>query len=625
MNTNPITGNIPSLSNNMEHIASNPSHNTPSSGQLENHTVTHADPSHKSRIQKTTTMRLRDGTWYEGWRDQHGKTIEDSFTDTSHLNPDEEEGIWTTVGLEPSLLSNTLSPDPIAEVIKNHSRSDGITKKIASYQERLYAPETPLTPEEREKFTNLITVFTAARTYQDSMIHHLATSPISSDPRIAQLQQAEKLFAMERLNERPNKIELLAEKLEQDYKNLSDFQASEQQRQSEIAAEPPIDNDNRRLMDIHNRRLESLNHLRSAIAHQKELIQERVTMASLLPRPYEPLDEKKQKDLNTYNTHKWHSIQLEVKAQSQELRAKAVLDDYHGFYLKRAADDFEQVALEAQKKEPRQESIKLLTQSASLKKEAAEAQAAGLSMKAVHLNCTGDVFVEAAQEAQKEKPSQESIKLFTQAASFYKEAAEAYDAELHPDLNRKVIYLYQAGDAYFYAAQEAQKEKPSQESIKLFTQSATLKKEAAEAYDPDLDPDLNRKATYLYQAGDAYFYAAQEAQKSKPKQETIELFTQAASLKKEVVNAKDSDLHDKASYLDKAGDVFFKAAQEAQKEKPRRTSIKLFTQAASLYQQAAKEAEQTNPNRRSIEEFLSKAIEYERQAAPKDASYCTIS
>jgi len=152
--------------------------------------------------------------------------------------------------------------DLIAEIIKNHSRRDGIANKITFYQQRLDTPVTPLTAEESERLTNLITIFTAARTYQESMIHHLAKSPTSSNPRKEILQQSLRLSATMQLNERLNKIELLVEKLEQDYKNLSDYQASAQQRQNEIDAQPA-------LIGLNTRRLTSINHLLNAITHQQ--------------------------------------------------------------------------------------------------------------------------------------------------------------------------------------------------------------------------------------------------------------------------------------------------------------------------------------------------------------------
>ena len=393
MKTTPVKGNISSRADALIPSNSNPSHHTPPSGLMEGSRVTKATSSHELRIATTTTMRFQDGTWQKGWRDQHGKTIEDSFepTDQFDLN-DFGDRTWTEVGPVLSLLSNTC--DPIAEFIKNHSRSDGIAKKIESYQQRLDAPETPLTPEERAKFTNLITVFTAARTYQESMINHLLTSPTSTDPRIAKLQQVGKLSAARQLNEGPNKIELLAEKLEQDYKNLSDYQASAQQRQSEIEAEPaPIDIE---------RKVESRDHLLNAITHQHDLINERVTTALLMRPPYEALDEATKATLSAL---KWHSIQYEAEAQRHELLAKVSLSN-NTLYLRRAAESFEQVALEAQKPNASQQIIDLFTQSASLYKEAAGAKAAGLNRKASYLHNAGRAFFEAAQEAQYEYANQ---------------------------------------------------------------------------------------------------------------------------------------------------------------------------------------------------------------------------
>jgi hypothetical protein len=561
MNTTPVKDNIPSSADALIFSAS---HHTPPSGLMEGSRVTEATPSHELRIEKTTTMRFQDGTWQKGWRDQHGKTIEDSFTTTDQFDLNNlGDGTWEAVGPVPSLLSN--NQDSITAIIQNHSRSDGIAKKIASYQQRLDAPETPLREEERAKFTNLITAFTAARTYQESMINHLLTSPTSTDPRIARLREVEKLSAAMTLNKHPNKIELLAEKLEQDYKNLSDYQASAQQRQSEIEAEPaPIDI---------TRKRESRDHLLNAITHQQHLINARVTTALLMRPPYEAPNEATQATLSTL---KWHSIQYEAEAQRHESLAKVALDNNGTSYLRRAAESFEQVALEAQKPTPNQQSIDLFTQSASLYKEAAEAGAEGLHDKASYLDHAGDAFSEAAREAQKPTPNQQIIDWFTQSASLYKEAAEADAA----GLNRKAVYLHNAGHAFSRAAREAQKPTPNQQIIDWFTQSASLKKEAAEAEAAGLD----RKASYLHRAGRAFSEAAEEAQKPNAKQQSIHLFTQSASLYQQAAQAHAEGLHDKASYLHHAGGAFYRAAQAAQYEDANQLEIARHLSIARLYE-----------------------------------------
>ena len=129
--------------------------------QLETYgrTVEHVANTPACPSSSRTTYRLTPSGWEKR---EAGK---DLFKPTDQFDPNNlGDGTWKEVGPVPSLLSNTC--DPIAEIIKNHSRSDGIAKKIASYQQRLDAPETPLTPEERAKFTNLITVLNAAKKRQ---------------------------------------------------------------------------------------------------------------------------------------------------------------------------------------------------------------------------------------------------------------------------------------------------------------------------------------------------------------------------------------------------------------------------------------------------------------------------
>jgi len=527
---------------------------------------THTDQGFNNASHPTnTTYRLTDFGWEEGKRHpkENGGSISNSFRPIDRFNNENQP----TFVPEALLSSNTR--DPFTEVIRNHSRSDGITKKIASYQQRLDAPAIPLREEEREMLKNLINVLNAAKERQESMITHLLTNP-SSLPESSKLRLVETLSTMEKINERPNKIELLAEKLEQDYKNLSDYQASAQQRQSEIDAQPaPI--------DIPDPRLTSIEHLNHAITHQQDLINARVTMASLLRPPYEALDEATSK---TLSTHKWNVIRYEAEAQRHESLAKVALDnsDFSVPYLRRAAASFEQVALEAQKPNPSQQVIDWFTQSASLYKGAAKAKAEGLNDKALYLNNAGGTLFLAATEAQKPNPSQQVINWFTQSASFYQKAEKA-EAE---GLNDKAVYLNNAGGAFFELAREALKPTPSPQSIKWYTESARLHQQAAEAK----AEGLNDKALYLNNAGSAFFELALEEQKPTPSPQSIKWYTESARLHQQAAEAKAEGLNDKALYLNNAGSAFFELAREAQKPNPSQHIIDWFTESASLHQQA---------------------------------------
>ena len=209
-------------------------------------------------------------------------------------------------------------------------------------------------------------------------------------------------------------------------------------------------------------------------------------------------------------------------------------------------------------------------------KETAEADAAGLHGKASFLYSAGGAFLSAAEEAQKEHPSQQSIDWFTESARLYKETAEADAACLHD----KASSLNSAGGAFLSAAEEAQKPNPSQQIIDWLAQSARLHQQAAAAQDT---PGLNDKAVYLNKAGNALFEATWEAQKENPSQQSIDWFTRSASLYKEAAEADAPGLNDKAMYLNNAGNAFSRAAQEAQKENPNQLVIERHLSTAKEY------------------------------------------
>ncbi|MDH4469518.1 MAG: hypothetical protein QE493_00910, partial [Verrucomicrobiae bacterium] len=293
-------------------------------------------------------------------------------------------------------------------VIQNFSRIDGITKKIESYQQRLDSPET--SQAEREKFTNLISVLEPARNYQTSIIDHLGDSPISPVSRIS--------VAMKH-DERPNKIELIAEQLEKDYSQLETYQERVQALQSEIEIAQQVaaaieDGEQIRENII---RLRSRGHLLDAITHQSKLIEARVASGRLLRPPHETLSGEQQA---VFLANKWLCIREDALAQS-----------------------------------------------ASIHQQYSEAEAAGQHYKAVFLDRAGDALLKAAEEAQKPNPNQQSIDLFTQSSGFHQQAAEAEAAgQIY-----KAVFLDRAGAALFIAAEEAQNPNPNQQSIDWFAQS----------------------------------------------------------------------------------------------------------------------------------------------------------
>jgi hypothetical protein len=84
-----------------------------------------------------------------------------------------------------------------------------------------------------------------------------------------------------------------------------------------------------------------------------------------------------------------------------------------------------------------------------------------------------------AQEVQKPEPNQQCIDWLTQLASMYQRATEAYAA----GQNNKATYLNEAGEFLWYAAQEAQKPEPNQKIIQQNYEEAKDLKMKAEGLD----------------------------------------------------------------------------------------------------------------------------------------------
>jgi hypothetical protein len=539
--------------------SSNPlNKNHQSQGLLEGHMVTPV-----TQERDTTRYRLTDTGWEKRSQSGAGNGLEGQWEKTDHFEKDYLGEGTRKVALAEELL---LHKNVDAIVIQNHNYSDGIANKIESYQKRLKAAGTQQTQKEIEKFTNLISTLetdflTANRKYQGLIIGHLANSATSHDPKIVALQRlsriSEAIKLDERLDERPNKIEVLAEKLEHDYTQLATYQERVQVLQREIdqKAEP---------MD---RLLEAMDHLLKAITHQSKLIKARVARATLIRPPYETLSEEQQTKLSF---NKWLCIEKEALARSEELKAQKFslsIFNNNRDYLDEAAKAFQHVAEEAQKPNPNQQRIDRLIQSAnlyqqlvSLFQQASEAQFANQNEKAMYLYSAGCALSKAAWEAQKPNSNPETfnpetfnpetskqiIDLYTQAASMFQLAAEAIAA----GQGKKAKYLHDAGNALFDAAREAQKPNSNLETSKqiiyLRTQLASLFQQAAEeTQNPnsetsqqiiDLcvksavlfnsavfkeDLGLNKEAAYLKKAAAAFCWAALEAQKLIPNQERI--------------------------------------------------------------------------------------------------------
>jgi hypothetical protein len=394
--------------------SSNPlNNNYQTQGLFEGHTVTPV-----TQEGDATRYRLTDTGWEKRSQSAAG-------------GPSEGKGQWKPMDrfdrqtwreVIPESKSLLLDKNIDHIVIQNFSRIDGITKKIESYQQRLEAPETP--QAEREMFTNLISVLTAARNYQDSIIDHLENSPTSPDPKIGELQRLSRISVAMKLNERPNKIEVLAEKLEYNYAQLATYQERSQQLESEIEIAQQIEP-----MGEDDPTLINRGHLLNAITHQSNFIGARVASATVLRPPYETLSGEQQA---VFLANKWLCIRENALAQSasfhqQYVEAAAAGQHYKAVFLDRAGDALLKAAEEAQKPNPNQQIIEWYTQSASLHQQAAEAEAEGLNKKAGYLSNAGEALINAAFKAQKPNPNQQRIQQYLREAEDFKIRAKQTD------------------------------------------------------------------------------------------------------------------------------------------------------------------------------------------------------
>ena len=382
--------------------------------------------------------RLGENGWKERSPSAAGNGLEGQWEKTDHFDKNNlGEGTRKEALAGELLLHKNIN----CTFIEHHSQSrrDGIANKIKPYSDELNKPETQQKPEERDKLTNLNSVLTAALKYQNSIIGHLAKSETSPDPKIKALQCLSRISEAIKLDERPNKIEVLAEKLEHDYTQLATYQERVQVLQIEIdqQAEPMGEDDPEFI---------GMDHLLKAITHQSDLIKARVARATLIRPPYETLSEIQQADLSA---NKWLCIEKEALARSEELLARALLLDSDPFFHRGAARVFQKVAEEAQKPEPNQQIIDWFTQAASLLQQSAEEE----EEKAEYLNNAGYALSKAAREATEPYPNQQIINWFTEAASNHKQAAK----EIAEGRDKIAEHLNTAGHALSNAAEEAEK------------------------------------------------------------------------------------------------------------------------------------------------------------------------
>ncbi len=325
----------------------------------------------------------------------------------------------------------------------------------------------------------------------------------------------------------------------------------------------------------------------------------------------------------------------------QQTAEEAALHLINRSYSADAADVFAKMEEEIQQDQPRENVIDLHTQAAGLYQQAADAKKQ-LSIKTSYLGYAGDALCEAAREAQG-AGRQNLIDLYTQAAGLHQQAAAAgYGTD-----GSQAFYLKKAGDALSNAARETQQNKPRPDLITLYTRAADLHSRASTAADSPMGKSLDNvgnalskaardlqegkqieiEAENLYQhavalhqrvvelhqraeelcqqaagagdaqealnlrkAGDAFSYAAEEAQQNEPRGQVINYYTQSAELVKKAVKARKEGKKEMAYYFNNAATALYQVGKESQRDQPEKEVIDLYIEAATLHQQAAEEA-----------------------------------
>ncbi|MCX6957141.1 MAG: hypothetical protein NT164_01170 [Verrucomicrobiae bacterium] len=308
---------------------------------------------------------------------QHPETKEwqpsERFEDTT--------GTWKFAGLR----SDPNDLQPLSVVTKHYNRAEDIDKRKAAYEQELREEQikNPSPESEHRIFAlgHLISVLEKASAYQNEMVRHLNASE-SPDARITASQDSYRLKTFSKINESPNQLERIADQIEIDSQNLLSYQATLNIIQAHILALPTpggFEADCLNSMKSHGE---------DAIAHQRNLITAKEAYATALPPPYEPRDEATQAGIN------------QRALEALDCRREAILvRQNNGFihatyptqnlrvalYGQHEVEARQQVEKENQRAQPRQQVIDWFTQSADLYQQAAAAQDAGNSYKALSL------------------------------------------------------------------------------------------------------------------------------------------------------------------------------------------------------------------------------------------------
>ena len=499
----------------------------------------------------------------------------------------------------PSSLPNS-HPDEsgLRAFISEYNRADKIAKRKNNYEAelRLLEIENPSPQKEGRIFIlqKLIPLLEKARVYQNEMVNHLIKSE-SPDPRMKRLQLPFLLKSSLQINESLNKIECIAEQLEQDHLQLMDLQMQFEVIENYLAMISPTGEISPELEE--GRRL-----IKEAKEHQRNLIEQKVAYAEALRPPYEQIDPQTQTIIEeiVLNCRKEQnfSFKKEKEALNCLLTNRAVTQEY---YHQRTLQASQAAEKEAQKPQPRKQVINFYTQAADRWKQTAAAFIASKLEEGAYLHNSAAVVNQAAREAQQLQPRKQVIDFYIQAEHCWKQAAAAQTAG-----NSKIAAcLHNSAADLNQAAREAQQLQARKQAIELFAQSADCYKQAAAAREEAFDlkrgawngalswnfytlgKQIDQMVLYLNDAALFFCKAAKEAQELQPRKQVIELFTQVADRFNQAATTSPTSDPTKAFNLSHSALALYEVVKEAQQSEPREQVIELFTKSADRFNEAA--------------------------------------
>ena len=313
-----------------------------------------------------------------GFQEQNNVTGESEVTDHFNLKKPAEEttckpnGTWKKSPDMKFLGIETQSALRLFIRGTKNIRDDKLSEKITEYEKELNSLDS--NSEQAGIIQELIKLHFKAREYHEKSIKHLIPDDKVSFlnrkeealDRKATLKVCSVLQILEDINNNPNKVERLIEEIEKDYQGFIRSQETSGKIEDLISETPPA--------PIPPLLINAQQAIRESLDHYRALIQLKSASAELIKPPFEEIDQEAQAAIEA---SKINIIRTAALAQERYLSAKNKLYRFtqeNNNFVPMLQDDWInhvdrslfEVALEAQREEPRQEVIDRFLHSAEL-------------------------------------------------------------------------------------------------------------------------------------------------------------------------------------------------------------------------------------------------------------------